>query len=321
VRNVLLVLLFLLVVATLEGGFYLTRFFSERRADQLKRRLRVLGQAEGAGQIGLLRRERYAASPGLDTFVRSLPFATQLEKLLAQADSPLTVAQLLCASLGAAAAGFSLPLLLRMAAPLSMVLGLLAGMAPTILVWSSRARRNAKLSEQLPDALEMMVRSLRAGHALPAAFRLVASEMPTPVSVEFGRAYEEQNLGLSAEQAVVNMTGRCPLNRDLKIFAVSVMVQKETGGNLAEILDNIAATIRERYRFYAKLRALTAEGRTSGLVLGALPPGMMLFLAVANRAYLVKLFDNPIGQLILLYAAVSWLLGGLWMMQMSNVDY
>ncbi|HCF58968.1 MAG TPA: type II secretion system protein [Myxococcales bacterium] len=318
-REALVVLFCLVVVAALEGAFYLARFFSERREEQLKRRLRVLGGPESGP--GLLRRERYASSPALDRFVRGLPGAAQLEGLLSQADSPLTVAQLLTWSLAAALLGLTLPLSLRVGLAPAVALGAFLGVLPCLLVCAARARRNARLSEQLPDALEMMVRSLRAGHAMPAAFRLVASEMPTPVSVEFGRAYEEQNLGLSVEGAVVNMTARCPLNRDLKIFAVSVMVQKETGGNLAEILDNIASTIRERYRFYAKLRSLTAEGRASGLVLGALPPAMLLFLLVANRAYLVKLFDNPMGQLILLYAALSWVAGGLWMQRMSDVEY
>ncbi|MGI5862205.1 MAG: type II secretion system F family protein [Myxococcales bacterium] len=318
-REVLVVLICLVVIAALEGLYYLARFFSERREEQLKRRLRVLGGPESGP--GLLRRERYASSPALDRFVRSLPGAAQLEALLCQADSPLTVAQLLTWSLVAALLGLAVPLSLRVGLAAALLLSALLGALPCLLVVVARARRNSRLSEQLPDALEMMVRSLRAGHAMPAAFRLVASEMPAPVSVEFGRAYEEQNLGLSVEQAVVNMTARCPLNRDLKIFAVSVMVQKETGGNLAEILDNIASTIRERYRFYAKLRSLTAEGRTSGFVLGALPPAMLLFLLVANRAYLVRLFDNPMGQIILLYAALSWVVGGLWMQRMSNVEY
>ncbi|MBI5547503.1 MAG: type II secretion system F family protein, partial [Deltaproteobacteria bacterium] len=135
------------------------------------------------------------------------------------------------------------------------------------------------------------------------------------------RAYEEQMLGLAVEQAVVNMTARCPQTRDLKIFAVSVVVQKETGGNLAEILENIATTIRDRYRFHAKLRALTAEGRVSGMVLGILPIGMMALLAIINPSYLSRLFDNPMGQLIFVYAAASWLFGGLWMARMSKVDF
>jgi tight adherence protein B len=278
-RTTMVVLLGLVVVASLEGIFYALRFLAEKRSAELKRRLRLLGDAPDDADLGLLRAERYAASPALAGFVRRLPGAPAL------------------------------------------AIGLLAAAVPTALVWSARIKRSEKLSEQLPDALDMMSRSLRAGHSLSAAFRLVASEMPAPASVEFGRAYEEQKLGLAVDEAVVNMTGRCPLNRDLKIFAVSLTVQKETGGNLAEILDNIAETIRERYRFYGKLAALTAEGRTSGLVLGSLPVAMMLFLAVANPKYLTRLFDNPIGQMILLYAIVSWVLGGLWMKRMAKVEY
>lgn len=319
-RETLIVLFCVAVAAALEGLFHLGRFLSQRRESELKRRLSLLEAADGA-PLGLLRPTRFAASPALDHLVRGLPGAAALERLLAQADSPMTVAQLLTyAGLGVGL-GLAVPLSLGAGPGPAVLLATIAGGAPLLAVLNTRTRRSDRMSEQLPEALDMMSRSLRAGHALPAAFRLVASEMPSPVSVEFGRAYEEQQLGLAAEQAVVNMTGRLPANRDLKIFAVSVVVQKETGGNLAEILENIAATIRDRYRFYAKLRALTAEGRASGLVLGFLPVGMMGLLLILNPKYLSKLFDNPMGQLILLYAVVSWLAGGAWMQKMSKVDY
>ena len=109
-----------------------------------------------------------------------------------------------------------------------------------------RGQRSRRLSEQLPDALEMMARSLRAGHALSSAFKMVATEMPTPVSIEFGRAFEAQELGMPFEKAVGDMTRRAPDNQDLKIFALSVIVQKETGGNLVEIIEKIADTVRNR---------------------------------------------------------------------------
>src|SRR5260221_7704991 len=142
----------------------------------------------------------------------------------------------------------------------------------TILVdMCKRVLSSRKLSEQLSDALDMMGRSLRAGHALSSSFKMVASELPPPVSLEFARAFEEQNLGLPFEKAVAQMVKRSPTNRDLKIFAVSVIVQKETGGNLVEIIEKIAETIRQRYRFFGKLDTLTAAGGICSYILGALP--------------------------------------------------
>jgi len=319
-QSAAIVLFCLVVVAALEGLFHLLRYLSERRAAELKRRLRLLGDGVNA-ELGLLRRERYASSPGLEALVRALPGSRGLERLIAQADASMSVAQLLTTSALAAAFAVGVPLTLGLGLAPALGLGLLAALVPTGLVHSARSRRSERMSEQLPEALDMMSRSLRAGHALPSAFRLVASEMPTPVSVEFGRAYEEQRLGLPAEQAVVNITGRCPLNPDLKIFAVSVVVQKETGGNLAEILEKIATTIRDRFRFYSKLKALTAEGRMSGFVLGSLPLAMGLFLAIVNPSYLGRLFNDPIGQLVFLYGLLSWAVGGMWMYRMSKVDF
>ena len=115
--------------------------------------------------------------------------------------------------------------------------------------------------ERVHEALDMMARSLRAGHSLASAFKMVATELPAPINIEFGRAFEEQNLGMSFERAVIQMTKRAPQNRELKIFAVSVILQKETGGNLVEIAEGLAELVRQRYRFYGKLKTLTAEGR------------------------------------------------------------
>ena len=166
----------------------------------------------------------------------------------------------------------------------------------------------------------MMARSLKAGHALPAAFQVVAGEMPQPISIEFARAFEEQKLGRSLEEAVQQMSGRAPDNGDLKIFAVSTVIQRETGGNLAEILEKIAETIRERYRFFGKLRSLTAEGKVSGLILGSLPIGVALLISMTNRNYFVRLFDNPKGQLIFAFAIVSWLAGIFWMWRLTKME-
>jgi tight adherence protein B len=308
----------LAVVAFIEGLVNTVRFMSERRQEELRRRLQSLGASDNTGP-SLLRKGRMAGVPFVDDLLRGMPVLERLELLLEQAQVALTVAQLIAYSvLGALMAGTMAALFLRPLAGLP--LALLALLVPTFVVYGIREKRSRKLSEQLPDALDMMSRSLRAGHALSSAFKLVASEMPSPVNIEFGRAFEEQNLGLSFEKAVIQMTARAPNNQDLKIFAVSVIIQKETGGNLVEILEKIAETIRSRYRFYGKLRALTAEGRMSGVVLALLPIATALGLAALNPGYMAGLFDTSVGKFCLMYGVGSWALGIVWLRHMGKVE-
>ena len=157
------------------------------------------------------------------------------------------------------------------------------------------------------------------GTGLSSSFKMVATEMPTPVSIEFGRAFESQELGMPFEKAVADMTRRAPDNQDLKIFALSVIVQKETGGNLVEIIEKIADTVRGREKFQGKLRGLTAEGRMSSYILGALPFFSMLFMLMGNRQYLMPLFQEDVGHYFLGYGIFSWVIGFLWMRKMIKV--
>jgi tight adherence protein B len=306
------------LIAAIEGVLYARRYFSDRREHDLRRRLQSLVVSGADGEI--IRPGRFARSPRLDSALRSSAFARRVEALLEQADSGLTVAQVLGYSAGAAGGGLLLMLALRRGLPLALLALAIGLVVPFAALAVLRDRRGRRLSEQLPEALQMMARSLRAGHALATSFEVVATESPEPISIEFARAFEEQRLGLALDQVVLKMSQRSPGNGDLKIFAVSTIIQKETGGNLAEILDSIAATIRERYRFYGKLRALTAEGRVSGLIVGALPFLVALMLSFLNPGYISKLVDNPLGQMFLLYAVVSWLLGLAWMFQMTRID-
>lgn len=317
-RELLIVLLCLATVGAVEGTRQLLRWSTERRRSDLQRRLQsVIGEASEGGT--LLRKGRLSANATLDAFLRGIPLAVRAEKLLEQADSKLSVAQLFVWTVFAASAGIAIAAVLRLAPVIAVAFALGGATVPFTLLVLARTKRSRKLSEQLPEALEMMSRSLRAGHALTSAFEVVATEMPEPVSVEFARAFESQRLGIAVDEAIVQMTERAPGNRDLRIFAVSALIQKETGGNLAEILGNIAETIRARYRFYGKLRALTAEGRASGLILGALPIFMAVVMRVLNPSYFMLLF-TPDGQRVLLFAIVIWFIGVYWLISMTRVD-
>jgi tight adherence protein B len=319
-RNVLIFLCSIVAIAAVEGTRQLLRWSRERRDAELRRRLQAVVGGTEPGGATLLRDRRFASSAAMDAFLREIPLARRIEKLLEQADSRLTVAQFLLWTAVAVCAGLALGTILRLGLVVAVALALAGVVLPLAALVLARTRRSNRLSEQLPEALEMMSRSLRAGHALTSAFEVVATEMPEPISIEFARAFEAQRLGIAVEQAIVQMTERAPGNRDLKIFAVSAVIQRETGGNLAELLGNIAETIRARYRFYGKLRALTAEGRASGVILGMLPLGMALLLRIVNPKYVTPLVSTPTGHLILAFAILMWLGGIVWLVKLTQVD-
>jgi tight adherence protein B len=306
-------------VFLLEAISQTLRYFNDRKGDELKRRLQQLGTTESV-KFGLLRQGRLAASPVIDAILRGIPISQRLEDLLEQAELPITVARLLTYCGVTALVLFLLGVLTAGGPTMSLVLIPMGFAMPIMFVLWKRGHRSRKLSEQLPDALDMMGRSLRAGHALSSSFKMVASELPAPVSLEFARAFEEQNLGLPFEKAIAQMVKRTPTNRDLKIFAVSVIVQKETGGNLVEIIEKIAETIRQRYRFFGKLDTLTAEGRMSSYILGALPILTGLFIGFTNPPYVKLLFTTELGNKIFAAAVIMWVLGFGWMRRMSKVS-
>jgi tight adherence protein B len=158
--------------------------------------------------------------------------------------------------------------------------------------------------------MDMLARSLRSGQSLASGFNLVAGEMPLPISREFGRVFEEQNLGVALDDSLRGMCDRVP-NLDLRFFATAVILQRQTGGDLAEILDKIGELIRERFRIWGAVQALTGEGRLSGIVLMALPVVLFIALYFLNPDYVMLLFDDPIGQKMLAGGVVLQVLGAL----------
>ena len=173
-----------------------------------------------------------------------------------------------------------------------------------------RKRRLAKFGTQLPSALELLSRSLRAGHSLNAGFGLIASETQAPLATEFGRAFEEQNFGIPLDEAIENMANRVP-NMDLRFFATAVILQRQTGGDLAEILDKISGLIRERLQIHGQIQALTGEGRMSGAVLLALPPVLFVVMLKLNYDYVMTLFRDPLGRNMLIGGLITQVIGAL----------
>jgi tight adherence protein B len=175
------------------------------------------------------------------------------------------------------------------------------------LVWKRKSRLNS-FAQQMPDAMELVARALRAGHSLASGLHVVAEEMPAPISKEFGRVYEEQNLGIQLEDSLKNMTIRVP-NLDLRFFVTSVAIQRQTGGDLAEILDRIGYIVRERYKILGQVKALSAEGRLSGVVLIALPIGLFLMMLYLKPDYISILWTEEAGIKMSIAALVLMIIG------------
>jgi tight adherence protein B len=242
----------------------------------------------------------------------------RLRLLFDQADTALKPAQFAAISAALGFAAFVAAAYAGVQIALAPVAGLAAASLPLLWLMFRRKQRISKFASQLPDALELISRALRAGHSLAAGFNLVQEEMTQPIAREFGRVFEEQNLGIPMEDALNSLTDRVP-NLDLRFFATAVILQRQTGGDLAEILDKIGHLVRERFKIFGQIQALTGEGRLSGIVLLALPPALFLAVYRLNPDYIMMLFTDPMGKQMLAGAIVMQVLGALAIKKIINI--
>jgi tight adherence protein B len=241
-----------------------------------------------------------------------------LKLLLEQANMPLRPDQFLLVTGGLATAG-AIAVLVTPVSPMFAPLGAVAlGCLPLMMAILMRRKRKKAFAKQLPEALELIARALRAGHSLASGFHLVASEMSDPIGTEFQRCYEEQNLGIPMPDALESLANRVP-NMDLRFFATAVILQRQTGGDLAEILDKIGHLVRERFKIWGQVQALTGEGRLSGIVLLALPPGLFLLMLRLNYDYIMLLFQDELGKKMLFFGVVMQVLGAIVIKKIVNI--
>jgi tight adherence protein B len=246
------------------------------------------------------------------------PKFLSLGKLFEQADCHIKPNTLLAIAGLLAVVGGTVSFLLRVPLVFVPINALVMATLPYFWLLHKRSSRLKKFAAQLPDALELVARALRAGHALSAGMHVVAEEMPAPIADEFNRVYEEQNLGISIEEALKNMSERVP-NLDLRFFVTSVAIQRQTGGDLAEILDKIGYVIRERFRILGQVKALTAEGRLSGVVLIGLPFALFAFMLNAKPDYVELLWTTELGRKMSTFAIIAQIVGALVIRKIVNI--
>jgi tight adherence protein B len=295
---------------TLSALYFLIEAPAARR--RLERRLATIGHARSLGPPGALLRPD--ADEGADwrgvlrKTLRLVPGVEWLATCMRQGAVEVTVGVLLlmCASLAALA--LLLSWVVALPVPVPALAALAAGCAPVAVVAARRARRLARFEAQFPDAIDMLSRAVQAGHAVTAGFELIAKEMPEPVASELQIVYDQQNLGLPLRDALANLAARMPLP-DVRFFATAVQIQRESGGNLSEILEKLAYVMRERFKLLRQVRVYTAEGRLSLYILTAVPPLTGLLMLLTNREYVQVLFHDPLGQRLLTAAVVLQVAG------------
>lgn len=264
-------------------------------------------RARGEKAVESLLRPPAGDGEGLQLLGRLLPNLEGLRKLHEQADIDLDFEKILALAASLAAAGalvgyFLLP-------PLLIPLGAAGlGILPFLYLKRKKGKRIKEFLDALPEAVELMGRALRAGHGLASGFQLVAAELKGPLAHEFARVFEEQNLGIPLEDALRGMAERVP-SMDVRFLVTAIIIQRATGGDLAEVLDKIGKLVRQRFELFGHVKALTAEGRLSGIVLLALPPGLLVFLAATNYGYIAPMFETPAGTKMLIATAVLQVLG------------
>ena len=309
--GVLIAVLTFLVVVVLILGIWV--FASgEGAQEQVRKRMSAVHKAEKRGEVNiglkLVRDEMMSSVPWLHRLMLQWSWSSKLQDYLMQSGLAIKPAKLVLMS---AVLGLGSYLVSSYFLPhfyIALPIAAVAASIPFFAVMVKRRMRLRKFEEHFPEALDLLGRAVRAGHAFTTGLEMISKESPEPLAGEFRTTFEEQNFGLPLRDALLNMTERVPII-DVRFFVTALLIQKETGGNLAEILDGLARVIRDRFRIYREVRVRTAQGRLTAGILIALPIFMMLILSVLNPKYIGVLFTDPKGPVVLIIAAVMQLIG------------
>lgn len=271
-------------------------------------------------QSSVLKNRALSEVPMLEKALTSMPRMRHLDRLILQSGLDWTVSRLLLLSLalciGTYAACRLYGQFINPVLELAVAAG--AGMLPSGWLWWQRGRRLRSMERQLPDALDLICRALRAGHSFASGLKMIGEEMTDPIAREFSMAHDEINFGIALPEALSNLAARVPLT-DLRFFVIAVLVQRETGGNLAEVLSNLSRLIRNRLKLQAKIKVLTAEGRISAWALGLLPFVLALLLNLSSPDFINVLWKDPAGMMVTQITLSLMAFGALWLWRITKV--
>lgn len=276
------------------------------------------GSADAAAIKSLMKKRRLAESASTEAFLRRFKGVDYIDHTLQQSGCKWTVAGLLVNTVICFLSGLLLALMLNLNLLFAFATGILCSLTPALYVARKRSMRLFKIERQLPEVSDLIARSLRAGHAFPSAVQMVADEMPDPIASEFRQVADEVNFGVSMSEALQRLAVRIPLT-DLRYLVVAVLIQRESGGNLAELMSSISFLIRERLKLLGQIKTLSAEGRLSAWILFMLPVVICLLLGFLNPTYFNALIDDPDGMTLIISAACMMVIGALWMRKIIHI--
>ena len=307
---VMSVMVFIAMLLLLEGGYLLWKSYRGPNAKKIESRLRAISAAlDNTRQTQFLRQNLLNEVPRLHRFILGLSRAQRLERYIVQAGLAWSVSRLLLLSAGLGALGAVLMVYgARQPLALSVLLGGFFALLPLAYVARKRNARLARFERQLPDALDLITRALRSGHSFSSALKMAGEEMPEPIGGELRIVHDEVNFGVTQQQALTNLSTRVPLT-DLRYFVISVLIQRESGGNLTEVLGNLSRLIRERLKLMARVKVLSSEGRLSAWVLGVMPFALAGVIAIMNPDFMTPLWTDPIGIAIIKYMLILMAIG------------
>jgi tight adherence protein B len=304
---------------------YALYLFTSRSSDKKRRILNerlaeaIRSSAHSSdAEVQLAREELLSEIPWLNRSLVKLEVSSRLKRTIDQADLNITVMRLILFSAMAGVLALLATSMVSTSYPLRFVIAAIAAVLPFMHVLAKRKKRMKKFLQLLPDALDLMSRGLSAGHAFTESLHMVATEMPEPISSEFRKTYEEQNLGLSLKLALENLVHRMPM-LDLRMCVTAILIQRETGGNLSELLEKVAYTIRERFRIMEDLKTLTLSSRWSAWLLCALPIGLAVYMSVMNPQYMEVMWLDPRGHKLLAIAAIMQAMGMLMVQKIMRI--
>ncbi|CAN7299476.1 type II secretion system F family protein [Variovorax sp. LjRoot290] len=307
---VVAVLVFVAVLLLLEALYLIWKSYKGPEAKKLEKRLQALSASHDAtAQAQLLKQRMLSEVPAFQRLLFSLPRAHSLDKFILQAGLDWTVSKLLLSGAGFGVIGLVLmtgvahqPLLMGAAG------GAVLAAVPLLYLQHKRSSRLAKLERQLPDALDLVTRALRSGHSFSSGLQMIGEEMAEPIANEFRIVSDEVNFGVSLQQALTNLSERVPLT-DLRYFVVAVLVQRDSGGNLTEVLGNLSRLVRERLKLYGKVRVLSSEGRLSAWIVGSMPFALAGVMNLVNPSFMSPLWKDPMGISIIKYMLILMAFG------------
>ncbi|MCL4746884.1 MAG: type II secretion system F family protein [Burkholderiaceae bacterium] len=310
---------FLAVVLLLEGAFLLWSDFRSPEVMRLERRLQALSAGSHGGSAASLMKKR--SMDGASAFERllvRLPRISTLDRLVEQSGTTMTLPRLVLMMLLSGVSVFLVGLVFKVPTLIALFAGVGVATVPPLFLLLARDRRLQKLDAQLPEAVDLIARALRAGHAFPSALQMAGEELPLPIADEFRITFDETNYGVPMGDALMNLATRVPSD-DLRFFVIAVLLQRETGGNLAEILNNIATLIRERFKLMGTVRVLSAEGKLSAWILTLLPFGAAFMISIINPGFMSVLWTDPSGFKLASGAGVLMVLGIFWMWRIIKI--